>query len=68
MKDIATFGLFGEQKRRLFIRRISASRGKPQRYGIYNRTANGIEQLFSEAIEYKTAKELLLKLRRELAH
>lgn len=61
--DIASYSLFDESKRRLFIRRIPAGRGKPQRFGVYNRLNNGLEKLFAEALEYRTAKELLLKLR-----
>ncbi len=68
MKDVASFDLFNQSKRRLFIRRIAASRGKPQRFGIYNRTQNGYEQLFAETLQYRSARELLLKLRKDNAN
>lgn len=68
MKDVASFDLFNKSKRRLFIRRIAASRGKPQRFGIYNRAENGYEKLITDALDYNSAKNLLLTLRKEQLH
>jgi hypothetical protein len=65
MRDIFSFDLFDNPKRRAFVRRL---RGRPLRFAVMERKPNGLEKIFGECLNFADAKALLLKVRQQQCH